>query len=168
MLTIADFTVRSTGVDSSIAIRRLFLMTAIRRLPNSWLLSRWRAYSAPTRQQAPVSLAIGPMGPCVSVDALRCVHTTHTFPPSSKRETYVHLWRKGNPKFGDLVGTLRCQGNVQTDVSCDKSYVLTNNNLTYWKRKTKVKDKYCMHLTMKSTTLKIWVAYARIACQGVN
>jgi len=46
MLTIADFTVRSTGVDSSIAIRRLFLMTAIRRLPNSRLLSRWRAFGA--------------------------------------------------------------------------------------------------------------------------
>ena len=77
MLAIADFTVRSICVDSSIAIRRLFLMTAIRRLSNSRLLSRWRAYSALTRQQAPVSLAIGPMGPCVRVDALRCVHTTH-------------------------------------------------------------------------------------------
>ena len=32
MLTIADFTVRSTGVDSSIAIRRLPLMTATCRL----------------------------------------------------------------------------------------------------------------------------------------
>ena len=92
-------------------------------------------------------------------------HDTH-LPPSSKTwELSPSL--EGNPKFGDLVGTSRYQGKPTNYCVMRQSYAPVNYNSTLCtERKLRTRTNvYPNCLTIKSTML---VAFARIACQGVN
>ena len=60
----------------------LRLLTANSRLPTA----RLHLCAQPAMRYSAASLAIGPIEPCVSVDALSCIPTTHTFPPPKKCE----------------------------------------------------------------------------------